>query len=176
MLLQQLQPHFLFNTLSTLKSLIMNDSQVAVDYVLKLSEFLRYAQTSTETEKRTLKEELDFTNDYVSLQTTRYDDGFICTINIPAEILYRKVPVFSIQTLVENALKHNRIRSSNPISIEIFYDNTYIVVKNTKLVKPLIQKSGTGLKNLNNRYKLLSEKEIIVEDTHDFFIVKIPLI
>jgi LytS/YehU family sensor histidine kinase len=175
MLQQQLQPHFLFNALSTLKSLIKSNADMAVDYTLHLSEFLRYAQTATEHEKVSVRDELKFTRDYLLLQKIRYDNAFECTIHVPDEILTKKLPVFSIQLLLENALKHNRMSASKPLTITVFYANNGILVKNNKYSKPLIMKSGTGLKNLNNRYRLLFDDEIVIEEDQNTYQVKLPI-
>ncbi len=175
-LLQQIHPHFLFNALSTLKSLIQESPVQAEDYSIKLSEFLRYSVQSHSTELVSLEDELQFTNDYIDLQKVRFGNGFNCMVNIPENVLQDKLPVFALQTLVENALKHNGFTPKKTLFISIEVKNSRLKVTNNKIPKPLIYKSGTGLKNLNERYLLVSENPIEVKDSETEFTVFLNLI
>lgn len=175
-LIQQLQPHFLFNSLSVLKSLIIEDSEKAENYAIKLSEFLRYSVESHKTNIVALEEELKFTNDFVILQKVRFEDAFIFQCNLPDEIMKRKIPVFALQTLVENALKHNYFTEKKPLKIEIEYHEDYISVKNNKVSLKVTERTSIGLANLNRRYEIITGKNIEVFDTETSFCVTLPLI
>jgi len=175
-LLQQLHPHFLFNALSTLKSLIKDNSEQASDYLVKLSEFLRYSVQAHSNELVTLEEEMQFTNDYIELQKVRFGNAFQCSIDIPSAILQLKLPVFALQTLVENAIKHNTFTEKKPLNINMEFIDNRLKISNNKLPKPLIQKSGTGIKNLNERYLIVSGKALEIINNDNEFIVYLNLL
>ena len=175
-LMQQLNPHFLFNALSVLKSLIKEDADVAEDYSIKLSDFLRYSVESHKTELVRLSDELKFVKDYIELQKVRFENAFNFTLHIPNDKLNDKIPVFALQTLIENAFKHNYFTEKKPLNIHISYENEKIVVSNNKLLNKMAEKTETGLTNLNRRYELITGKVIEVIETEEAFCVKIPLI
>jgi two-component system LytT family sensor kinase len=172
-LIQQLQPHFLFNTLSVLKSLIQTNPETAEHYTIKLSEFLRYSLQVNSSTLVTVSEEMKFTNDYIELQKVRFEDSLNCHIEIPASITNYLIPAYAIQTLVENAIKHNAFTEKKPLHIYIQYLNEKITVTNNKYASATVPGSGTGLENLNKRYQLISNKEIIIKDEEDYFSVTI---
>ncbi len=176
MLIQQLQPHFLFNALSTLKSLISEDPSKAEDYTVRLSEFLRYSIQTQNNELVFLKDSIKFTEDYVELQKVRFGDSFDCKIDIPAINLQKKVPIYAVQTLVENAIKHNAFNDKTPLLIQIQMENNRLKITNNLLPKRVVTASGTGLENLNQRYKMIANVEIEVIKTERFFTVFINLL
>jgi two-component system, LytTR family, sensor kinase len=175
-LLQQLQPHFLFNALSTLKSLIGENAGLAEDYVVKLSDFLRYSVQAKNNEIVNLSEELKFTHDYIQLQKVRFGDSFICEIEIPEQVFSKKIPVYALQTLVENAIKHNAFTDKKPLIIKVTTEGNRLKVNNNLLPKALNNQSGTGLENLNQRYQLIADRQIEVVKTANDFTVFINLI
>ena len=175
-LLQQLHPHFLFNALSTLKSLIKENSEQASDYLVKLSEFLRYSVQAHSNELVTLEDEMQFTNDYIELQKVRFGNAFHCSIDIPSTIRQLKLPVFALQTLVENAIKHNAFTEKKPLNINLEIVDNRLKISNNKLPKQLIQKSGTGIKNLNERYLIVSGKPLEIVNNENEFIVYLSLL
>ncbi len=175
-LIQQLQPHFLFNALSTLKSLISENPTNAEDYTVRLSDFLRYSVQAKNNEIVSLANELTFTNNYLELQKVRFGESFACKINIPEQFLSKKIPVYALQTLVENAIKHNSFTDKKPLLIEVSVEDNRIKIRNNLLPKTLQIPSGTGLENLNQRYKLIANKEIEVLKTDANFTVFIDLI
>jgi two-component system, LytTR family, sensor kinase len=175
-LLQQLQPHFLFNALSTLKSLISENPANAEDYTVRLSDFLRYSIQAKNNEVVSLTDELSFTKNYIELQKVRFGDSFQCQIDIPEQYLSRKIPVYALQTLVENALKHNFFTDKKPLIIEVSVEGNRIKVSNNLLPKILQIQSGTGLENLNQRYKLIANSEIEIVKTESEFTVFIDLL
>lgn len=176
LLIQQLQPHFLFNALSTLKSLIKNQSTQAEDYTLRLSEFLRYSITIQSSELVTLRDELQFTEDYIELQKVRFGEAIHVSTVIQDDKLAFKLPPFALQTLVENAIKHNYFSEKKPLQIEIKEENEIIRVSNYKSVKPIKNIPGTGLKNLDERYKAISGFSIQIIDNEFEFTVLIKLL
>jgi two-component system, LytTR family, sensor kinase len=175
-LLQQLQPHFLFNALSTLKSLISENPSNAEDYTVRLSEFLRYSIQAKNNEMVSLADELTFTENYIELQKVRFGDSFKCQMDVHEQYLAKKIPVYALQTLVENAIKHNSFTDKKPLIIEVSVEGNRIKVRNNLLSKTLQIQSGTGLENLNQRYKLIANSEIEIVKTDTEFTVFIDLL
>lgn len=175
-LLQQLQPHFLFNTLSTLKSLISENPNIAEDYVVKLSDFLRYSIQANKKETVSLEEELKFTKDYIDLQKVRFGEALHFNINISTSNFNNKIPVYAIQTLVENAIKHNSFTDKKPLYITVSAIDNKIKVQNNKVSKSLVLPSGTGLENLNLRYKMIANSEIEIIENEESFTVTLNLL
>jgi two-component system LytT family sensor kinase len=175
-LIRQLQPHFLFNALSTLKSLISEDPELAEDYSIKLSDFLRYSVESQNSETVSIASEMKFVNDYVALQKIRFDEAFTFTIDLPDSILISQVPIFSIQTLVENAFKHNYFTEKNPLKILLTHNSGVLKIENNLVSTRVTERAGTGLENLKKRYRLISGKEIEINKSQDTFCVLIPII
>jgi two-component system, LytTR family, sensor kinase len=175
-LLQQLQPHFLFNTLSVLKSLIKENPDEAENYSLKLSEFLRYSIQEHKKDLVTVEQELKFTTDYIDLQKVRFEESLIFYVNIPDIILSAHLPAFALQTLVENAIKHNSFTEKRPLFIKLLYADSAITVRNNKMLGKVTDTTGTGLENLNQRYKIITNREIVVKDEKDEFSVSVPLV
>jgi two-component system, LytTR family, sensor kinase len=173
---QQLQPHFLFNAMSTLKSLIRENPEAAENYSVRLSEFLRYSFQVNDTELVHLHEEIAFTNTYIELQSARFNESFICVVDLPSDCLDKKIPVHSIQPLIENAFKHNSFTLKKPLRIAIAHEDGKVVVSNNKAPKKNVELSGTGLQNLNKRYQLILDKDIEIIDSTDTFVVKLCLV
>lgn len=175
----QLQPHFLFNSLNTLKTLIKRHPLEAEDYLVRLSEFLRASITADTEDIISLKQELKLCVDYLAMQQVRFKNAFQYHIDIPDELIESAyVPIFSLQLLAENAIKHNGFTVEEPLQINISYTKDgCIAVQNSKKSKTLSEpSSGIGLKNLTARYKVLSDKEVIVLETADTFSVEIPML
>ncbi|HPS61513.1 MAG TPA: histidine kinase [Bacteroidales bacterium] len=177
-LITQLQPHFLFNSLSTLKSLIKNDPALAEVYLVKLSDFLRFTVSAHENSTISLADEVRFTGDYIELQKIRFTGSFFCEILIPddAQNTYR-IPVYALQTLVENALKHNAFTELRPLRLKIQFQDGFITVTNNKIPRPVSAiGSGVGLKNLRKRFSLLTSQAIEIDDREDMFSVRMKLL
>ncbi len=175
-LIKQLQPHFLFNTLSTLKSLISKNPKDAEDYTVRLSDFLRYSIQAQNRDLIDVADELKFTQDYIELQKMRFGDALKCTIHLPSFVLSQQIPIYALQTLVENAVKHNGFTAKKPLNIVISVEKNQIRVENNKNLKKARIESGTGLQNLNKRYKLLGAPEINIVDNLATYSVFINLI
>jgi two-component system, LytTR family, sensor kinase len=176
LLMQQLQPHFLFNALSTLKSLISVNTEVAENYTVKLSEFLRYSIQNKNVEVISLEKELQFTLDYIDLQKMRFEDSFEYSIDIPDQCLNYKVPILALQTLVENIFKHNYFTAKNKLTFSISCNGQELTVFNKKVSVKVTERTQTGLNNLNKRYQLVCDEAIKIEENDDSFSVTIPLI
>jgi two-component system, LytTR family, sensor kinase len=175
-LLQQLQPHFLFNALSTLKSLIGENPINAENYTVRLSDFLRYSLLAKNNEVVSLADELVFTQNYIELQKVRFGDSFSCKIDFSKNNFTKKIPVYALQALVENAIKHNTFTDKKPLMIEVTSEKGRIKVSNTLSPKVLNIDSGTGLENLKQRYKLIGNMEIEIQKSETSFTVFIPLL
>jgi two-component system, LytTR family, sensor kinase len=174
-LLQQLQPHFLFNALSTLKSLIGENVRNAENYTVRLSDFLRYSLQAKNNEVVSLAEEMAFTQNYIELQKVRFGDSFSCKIDISNEYFPKKIPVYALQALVENAIKHNAFTDKKPLFINVSLEDNRLKVSNNLSPKVLQLASGTGLENLNQRYKLIANTEIEIIKTEKNYTVYLPL-
>ena len=172
----QINPHFLFNSLNTLSSLIITNPDVAERFIVRLSSIYRYILENSQKDKIPLQSELDFINEYYSLHKVRDEEKIMLTINSPDAGKYEILPV-SLQILIENSIKHNKATRESPLNIAIFMENDYVIVKNN-LQRMAVQLKSTkiGLKNLSERVKLITGKKIIIEETDKDFIVKIPLL
>jgi sensor histidine kinase YesM len=168
----QLHPHFLFNSLTALKSLIRKDPALAEDYLVKLSGFLRFSMAHNEQNVVALEEELKFSLYYLDMQKIRFRDALVFTVDIPEHHLQNaSLPVFSLQLTLENAIKHNKLTQEEPLTISMRYiEPDWLLVENNIHEKTGADPySGIGLKNLSDRYKLLVHDDIRIDnDTHTF--------
>ncbi len=175
----QLHPHFLFNSLTALKSLIRKDTVLAEDYLIKLSEFLRFSISHNEQNIVNLEDELKFSMYYLEMQKIRFRNSLSFEIDIPAqELKFASLPVFSLQLLLENAIKHNKLTLDKPLHILVRYvQPDWLMIENNLNEKLKIDShSGMGLKNLSDRYKLLTEDDIKVLNDEDYFRVYLKII
>ncbi len=173
----QLNPHFLFNSLNVLSSLIKKDSDKAQNFVDEFSSVYRYTLDVIEKPVVELKEEIDFAKSFLFLQKIRFDNAVDMEINVDASKLTYLVPPLAIQTLLENAFKHNKATTDSPLKIEIHNENDSLVVINN--LQPKIKgadSKGVGLSNLKKRYELLGEKLPQFSVTEKEYIANIPLI
>jgi sensor histidine kinase YesM len=172
----QVNPHFLFNSLNTISSLIYSQPDAAERFINNLSSVYRYILENGQKDRVPLQAELNFVADYYSLHRIRDEEKILLSIEAPDPDGYKVVPV-SLQILLENAIKHNIATRENQLKINIRTEGDSIVVSNNLQRKATQLKSTQiGLKNLSERVKLLCGKELIVEETGDQFIVKLPLI
>lgn len=173
----QLNPHFLFNSLTSLNSLIFENPQLASEFLHQLSRVYRYVLEHKDKTLVSLSTEVDFIANYVQLLLARFDRGLVVNINISDPALDRKILPVTLQILIENAMKHNITSQDSPLVIDIYDDGVYLVVSNNLQVKQIIDTSnGLGLENLRSLYRVLIENEIVIEKNDTSFIVKIPLI
>ena len=173
---QQISPHFLFNSLSTLKT-IATDVDTK-NFVIQLSHVYRYLLNFNEREVSRLSEELAFIRSYLYILHQRFETALDIHINVPEQYLNYQIPPLSLQLLVENAIKHNALSPDQPLllSIEVDADLQLIVKNNYRPKKVPVESTGLGLQNINDRFRLLFNKEIRVSQTTDFFTVTLPLV
>jgi two-component system, LytTR family, sensor kinase len=172
----QVNPHFLFNSLNTVSSLIQTHSEKAEQFINNLASVYRYVLENAQKDKVPLQTELDLVNRYFDLHRVRDEEKIALTIDYSGLDNYQILPV-SLQILLENAIKHNAATRENPLKISIYFEGANIVVRNNLQKKATQLKStGIGLKNLAERVRLITGKELIIEETEDFFTVKIPLL
>lgn len=172
----QINPHFLFNSLNTLASLIEENPQTATRFVQKLSNVYRYVLTQKDKQTVLLSEELQFIESYVYLNQIRFGENLRVTIHIEPEQQSKHIATLSLQMLLENAIKHNSISSKHPLFIEIKANDRYVIVKNNLQRKVSVDSNGIGLNNIVHRYSFLSELPVEIGETAQHFEVKIPLI
>ncbi len=174
----QLDPHFLFNSLNTLVSLVGEQNKPAQDFLLQLSDVYRYLLINRENNEVPLKEEIDFLQAYIYLNKIRFRENLQVEINIDPSAYLKFIAPLSLQMLVENAIKHNAATSESPLFIGIQYINSeYIqITNNIQPKKTLTNSTGVGLQNITNRYKLLTKKEVKIYQTTTTFTVEIPLL
>jgi sensor histidine kinase YesM len=172
----QVNPHFLFNSLNTVSSLIQSDPEKAEQFINNLSSVYRYILENGQKDKVPLQSELDLLNRYFDLHRVRDEEKIILSIDYSGADNYQILPV-SLQILLENAIKHNTATRENPLKISVYFEDQYIVVKNNLQKKATQLKStGIGLRNLAERLRLVSGKALIIEENDNFFIAKIPLL
>lgn len=174
----QMSPHFLFNSLNTLTTLIAEDQKIAIDFTEKLSEVYRYILQNKEKELVRLGEEVSFVKSYVFLLQMRYPENLGVKFDVDEKYLNQSIPPLTLQILVENSIKHNIISKSHPLQIDIYVENgKSIVVKNNLQQRKVIEKSTkTGLDNIRKRYAYFGKPNIDVITTAQNFMVAAPLI
>jgi LytS/YehU family sensor histidine kinase len=174
----QVNPHFLFNSLNTLTSLVHDNPDLSVEFIQKLSRTYRYVLEIRDRELITLGEEMECVHAYLFLLNTRFGDNLKVNISIPGEAEKLYLAPLSLQLLIENAIKHNVVSNRKPLQIFIeVKDGDTLVVRNN-LQKKEQEQAGTrsGLENIRNRYALLVKREIEVKESAEEFTVTLPLI
>lgn len=172
---QQISPHFLFNSLSTLRTMV--EDKKAEDFINNLSKVYRYLLRLNESDLVSLAEELDFTKSYIHILKERFEDALMVDIALSNEIKNNKIPPVVLQLLIENAIKHNIASAKNPLFITINYSENKIVVRNNIQPKISAEKSTEkGLKNIKERYKIISNEDVIIEKDDLYFTVKLPIL
>ncbi len=172
----QVNPHFLFNSLNTISSLVQTQPDVAEKFINNLSLFYRYILENGQKDKVPLHAELDFIIGYYNLHKIRDEEKIILDVETIDANKFEILPV-SLQILLENAIKHNIAARDNPLRISIYIEDQFIVVRNN-LQKKATQLKSTkiGLKNLSERVKLVSGRDLVIEETINYFLVKLPLL
>jgi len=173
----QVNPHFLFNSLNVLSSLIHIDQNKASKFVRQLSKVYRYVLEHKNMDTIVIKDELPFINSYIFLLKTRFDQNLKINISIPEEVKKARIAPMVLQLLLENAIKHNIISRHKPLTITITETNGMLeIVNNLQLKSSTEVSSQTGLNNIRKRYEYLTNKKVIVEEDENEFKVKIPLL
>ena len=173
-----LDPHFLFNNLNILSSLIDKDQELSQEFLVRFAQVYRTMLLTKVEDLITLEEEMDFIKSYIFLIRTRFEENIKFSIEIEEEAYHSMLPPLTIQLLIENAIKHNIITESRPLSIEIKATTTRLSIINSLYEKPedLKTKSGTGLKNIKERYSYFSDQDIVFEKTATEYRAILPLI
>ena len=172
----QLSPHFLFNALSSLNSLIFENPQLASDFLQQLSKVYRYVLENKEKNAVSLQTEIRFVSHYVMLLETRFGDGLKVVFDVSDEVVEKMIVPVTLQILIENAVKHNATSKDSPLVINIKNRDDYLYIENNLQRKSAIEISNKhGLENLKNLYRFISNKEVLVVETTNSFTVKIPL-
>jgi LytS/YehU family sensor histidine kinase len=174
----QVSPHFLFNSLSSLKTLINESPEVAREYLDHLSSVLRYTLQANENRLVSLSDELQFVESYFFLIKLRFTKNIHLEQSISKELLGHKVPPLALQILLENAIKHNEISKRHPLEISIATTADLTLIVSNTINEKFAPESGTGvgLANLSNQYRILSNQNISIRKEDKKFIVEIPLL
>jgi two-component system, LytTR family, sensor kinase len=173
----QLNPHFLFNALTSLNSLIFEDQKLASEFLQQLSKVYRYVLQNKDKNFVPLQVELDFIQHYVRLLETRFTDALSIDFDLSDEAKERAIVPVTLQILIENALKHNIVDRSKPLHIKIVSIGDYLVVSNNLQIRKRVESSNKlGLDNLTSLYKFLTVQPVIIEKNEDRFSVKVPLL
>jgi len=173
----QLSPHYLFNCLNTISSLVYKDTMLAEDFIRRLAQTYQYILANNERRFVLLEDEIEFVKSYNYLLQVRFQNNLHLEINLPTNILHSKIPPLTLQMLVENAVKHNVISKDQPLNIYISaIDNTDIKITNTKTATPAnVSSFHVGLENIKKRYGYFTDKKIKIENS-DKFTVQLPVI
>ena len=173
----QIDPHFFFNNLNVLSSLIEEDIELSQEFIQQMTRIYRYVLSQKSKELANVSEELDFVRQYVYLQKARFEEGVHLKIDVEEKYYDSKVVVLSMQLLLENIFKHNTVSDEKPIFIEIFVDDNNLIVRNNINLKTnLANSTKLGLNNIKDRYCLLSDRKLIVENNGTYFSVCLPLL
>ncbi|GAA4164343.1 histidine kinase [Chryseobacterium ginsenosidimutans] len=173
----QLDPHFLFNSLNVLSSLIDENPKQAQKFTASMSKIYRYVLEQKDKELVTVEDELEFAKTYCDLLKTRFEDSVDFVFDVKKEDYKRFVVPLSLQLLLENCIKHNFATSSKPLIIKIFSENDTLCIENNLQVREQIKESsGIGLSNIVQRYSLLTKRNVFIEKSKDYFKVILPVL
>jgi len=173
----QLDPHFLFNSLNVLSSLIDENPAQAQKFTASMSKIYRYVLEQKDKELVTVEDEIEFAKTYCDLLKTRFEDSVDFIFDVKKEDYRRYVVPLSLQLLLENCIKHNFATSSKPLVIKIFSDNDMLCIENNLQAREQMKESaGIGLANIVQRYALLTKKNVFIEKSEDYFKVKVPIL
>jgi two-component system, LytTR family, sensor kinase len=173
----QVNPHYLFNMLSSLDGLIQTQPELASEFVRHMAKVYRYVLQHKENEVVNLQEELEFLEHYIQLLKVRYKESLAIHCNISEPSKECGIVMVTLQMLIDNAIKHNVLQTLLPLKIVIWDEAGYLCIHNNKQLRKQIETSNNeGLKQLKQLYSFLTDKQIIIENTEDHFTVKIPLL
>ena len=173
----QVNPHFLFNTFTSLDGLIQTDPELASEFVRHLSKVYRYVLEHKENEIVSLQTEVDFIQHYISLLEIRYKDDLRVQLHFTPDGSEKGIVMVTLQMLIDNAIKHNSLHRDSPLIIKIWDDGAYLHVRNNKQLRRQIETSNKqGLSQLRELYQYLNEDPVIIDDCEDAFEIKLPLL
>lgn len=173
----QINPHFLFNNLSVLNSLVHSNPERASDFIQELSRVYRYVLEKRNTELVTLQEELEFIQHYVYLLRIRFDENLVIHETIKETVIPLWLPPMCLQPLLENCIQHNEVSKARPLHIHLFTEGDYFVVQNT--LQPRLHdepSTNSGLRNIQDRYRYFTSENVVVSTNNNTFTVKLPLL
>ncbi len=177
LLKQQVNPHFLFNSLNTLKYMVETNDKQAVNFILKLSDIYRFTLESRKMDLIGLSDELKILDAYMYLLKARFEEGIDLLVNINQKHYSSFIPPFTLQLLMENCIKHNIVSLEYPLHIALYSEEDFIIVENKLQPKKITELStGLGLQNINNRYIQFLNKKIEVLSSDTLFTIKLPVI
>lgn len=177
MLKTQVNPHFLFNSLNTLSSLVYSDPETAYHFIRQLASVYRNVLEHRNKGLVTIEEELKATSSYIDLMRLRFGDKLNLHFNISEDKNDHQLPPLMLQLLIENAIKHNVVSEKYPLSIWISLEGDQVVIKNSlRLKSSKGYSSKIGLDNICSHYDIVTDKKVVIEQTEEYFTVKIPLL
>jgi two-component system LytT family sensor kinase len=177
LLKQQVNPHFLFNSLNTLKAMVEAGDEESVDFILKLSNFYRYTLESRKLDLIQIADEMEIVKAYLFLQNARFEGAFTFSNELDDRVLHTLIPPFTLQLLVENCIKHNVVSLDKPLHIRLYAETDHIIIENPIRLKAGDHNSlGVGLKNIQQRYHHLLEKQVDILNDGHLFQIRLPLI
>ncbi len=173
----QIDPHFLFNSLNVLSSLIEENPESAQKFTTSLSKIYRYVLEQKDKELVSVEEELDFAKLYMNLLKMRFENSLFYELPDSIANSDAKVVPLSLQLLLENSVKHNIVSEQKPLHIKIYMTDNYLAIQNNFQKKEVLQSGqGVGLQNIVERYNLITDRKVIVEQSPEKFMVKIPVL
>lgn len=173
----QLDPHFLFNSLNVLTSLIEEDPHQAQKFTTSLSKVYRYVLEQKNKDLVTVDEELQFAKTYIRLLKMRFEDSIVFDVPESASDPEAKIIPLSLQLLLENAVKHNIVSPNKPLHIKVIENNNMLVVSNNLQEKQVVKKSsGVGLRNIHQRYNMLTDRKVKINKTAADFSIELPML
>lgn len=173
----QIDPHFLFNSLNVLSSLIEENPENAQRFTTSLSKIYRYVLEQKDKELVSVEEELAFAKTYMNLLKMRFENSISYEIPTEFDNPEARVVPLSLQLLLENCIKHNVVSEKKPLQIRIYIENNYLIVENNLQKKEVLQeRKGVGLQNIVDRYALISERKVMIEENENQFKIKIPIL
>jgi hypothetical protein len=171
----QVNPHFLFNSLSVLSSLVDTDAAKAKQFIQQFSDIYRYVLDQNDKELVPLEDEVNFARAFIHLNQIRYDSSLQVSVNI-TDVSGFIIPL-SLQTLLENCFKHNVISSENPLTIKLWREGSYLYIWNNIQKRKIVEKtSGIGIEIISKRYEYLTQQPLLVEQNESNFTVRIPIV
>ena len=173
----QLDPHFLFNSLNVLSALIDENPDQAQYFTASMSNIYRYVLEQKDKELVTVEEEIGFAKTYCNLLKTRFEDSVNFEFDVAENDMKSYVVPLSLQLLLENCIKHNFATPQKPLTIKIYTENGFLLIENNLMAREQVKESaGIGLSNIVQRYSLLTKQNVFIEKSTDFFRVKIPML
>jgi hypothetical protein len=173
----QIDPHFLFNSLNVLSSLIEENPENAQQFTTSLSKIYRYVLEQKDKELVTVSEELTFAKTYMKLLKMRFENSITFELPTDFENHDAKVVPLSLQLLLENTIKHNVVSENKTLHIKIYIKDNFLVVENNLQKKEVLQdRKGVGLQNIVSRYAILSERKVLIDETKETFAVYLPIL